>query len=88
MIKKHTAAMTRGEKVISFIENFCVTPEGMHVGKPLILDKFQKKFILDIYDNKQGTRRAYLSIARKNGKTGLIAGINLAQLAHGFLLQK
>lgn len=80
MIKKHTAIMTRGEKVISFIENFCVTPEGMHVGKPLLLDKFQKKFILDIYDNKNGTRRAYLSIARKNGKTGLIAGIVLAHI--------
>lgn len=72
--------MTRGEKVIKFIERFCVVPEGAHVGKPIVLDGFQKKFILDIYDNPAGTRRAYLSIARKNGKTGLIAGIVLAHL--------
>jgi len=41
---------------------------------------FQKKFIRQIYDNPRGTRRAYLSIARKNGKTALIAGIVLAHL--------
>jgi len=72
--------VTRGEKVISFIEKYCVVPEGTHVGKSIALDDFQKKFILDIYDNKVNTRRAYLSIARKNGKTGLIAGIVLAHL--------
>lgn len=72
--------MTRGEKVISFIQKYCVTPEGAHVGKPLVLDQFQKDFILAIYDNPTGTRKAILSIARKNGKTGLIAGIVLAHL--------
>ncbi|PJO72570.1 terminase [Burkholderia thailandensis] len=44
------------------------------------LAEFQRRFILDVYDNPQGTRRAYLSIARKNGKTGLIAGLLLAHL--------
>lgn len=44
------------------------------------LEPFQRKFLKDIYDNPYGTRRAYLSIARKNGKTGLIAGILLAHL--------
>ena len=72
--------MTRGERVISFIEKFCVTPDGAHVGKPLVLADFQKKFIIDVYDNPAGTRRAYLSIARKNGKSGLIAGLLLAHL--------
>ena len=72
--------MTRGEKVIAFIERYCLVPEGAHVGKPIILADFQKKFILDIYDNPAGTRSAYLSIARKNGKTGLIAGMVLAHL--------
>lgn len=55
-------------------------PEGAHVGKPLKLAPFQKKFIKSVYDNKHGTRRAYLSIARKNGKSGLVAGILLAHL--------
>lgn len=72
--------MTRAEKVIRFIEKFCVTPEGADVGKPLRLADFQKQFIRDIYDNPAGTRRAYLSIARKNGKSGLIAGLLLAHL--------
>jgi phage terminase large subunit-like protein len=34
---------------------------------------FQKRFITAIYDNLSGTTRAYLSIARKNGKSSLIA---------------
>lgn len=72
--------MTRGDRVIEFILRYCVCPEGQHVGKPIKLAAFQKKFIREIYDNKSGTRRAYLSIARKNGKTAVIAGIALAHL--------
>lgn len=72
--------MTRGEKVIRFIEVACVVPEGAKVGQPIKLAKFQKRFILDVYDNPKGTRRGYLSIGRKNGKTALIACILLAHL--------
>lgn len=72
--------MTRGERIIAFIESFCLIPEGKHVGKPMKLMAFQRKFILDIYDNKKGTSRAYLSVARKNGKSALIAGILLAHI--------
>lgn len=77
---KPTSKMTRGERVVAFIERHCRAPEGEHVGKPIQLDGFQRKFILAIYDNPDKTRRAYLSIARKNGKTALIAGILLAHL--------
>jgi phage terminase large subunit-like protein len=72
--------MTRGEKVIAFVERFCLVPEGKHVGQPMKLMKFQRKFILDIYDNPVGTSRAYLSVGRKNGKSALIAGILLAHI--------
>lgn len=72
--------LSSGAAVIAFIETFCLTPEGQHVGKPIKLLPFQKRFIKAIYDNPRGTRRAYLSIARKNGKTALIAGIMLAHL--------
>jgi len=58
-----------------------VIPEGDFVGRPMVLEAFQRKFILEVYDNPLGTRRAYLSIARKNGKTGLIAGLVLAHIA-------
>lgn len=73
-------SLSRGGRVIAFIEKFCLVPEGAHVGKPIKLAPFQKKFIKAIYDNKHGTRRAYLSIARKNGKSALTAGILLAHL--------
>lgn len=72
--------MTRADKIIAFIERYCVTPEGANVGQPLVLADFQKGFIREVYDNPAGTRRGYLSIARKNGKTGLIAGLLLAHL--------
>jgi phage terminase large subunit-like protein len=72
--------MTRGEKVCAFIERFCIVPEGKSVGQPIKLMPFQRDFILAIYDNPQGTSRAYLSVARKNGKSALIAGILLAHI--------
>ena len=72
--------MTRGKKVVAFIEAFCLIPEGQYVGQPMKLLPFQKKFILDVYDNPSGTSRAYLSVARKNGKSALIAAILLAHI--------
>lgn len=72
--------MTRGEKVIAFIHRFCVVPEGKLVGQPLRLDEFQQRFVKEVYDNPHGTRRGILSIARKNGKSGLIAAIVLAHI--------
>lgn len=71
---------TRGEKVCKFIEAYCPVPEGKLVGQPIKLLAFQRKFILDIYDNPKGTSRAYLSVARKNGKSALIAAILLAHI--------
>ena len=72
--------LTRGQKVCAFIETYVLNPEGDHIGKPMKLEPFQRKFILDIYDNPSGTHSAYLSIARKNGKTALIAAVLLAHL--------
>lgn len=71
---------TRGERVIAFVHKYVLVPEGDLIGKPLRLDEWQQKFIRDIYDNPHGTRRAFLSIARKNGKTGLIACLLLAHI--------
>lgn len=72
---------TRGQRVIAFIERYCRVPEGNLVGQPLILDEFQRRFILAVYDNpRAATSRAYLSIARKNGKTALTAAIVLAHV--------
>ena len=71
---------TRGDRVIAFIEQFCLVPEGKDVGSSIKLADFQKEFIKEIYDNPHGTRRAILGIARKNGKSALIAGLMLAHI--------
>ncbi|MCP1778804.1 terminase large subunit [Bradyrhizobium japonicum] len=73
----------RAERVIRFIEKLTV-PSGIGAGKPFKLLPFQKLFIRDIYTPHLGlnraVRRAILSMARKNGKTALIAAIALAHL--------
>lgn len=77
---KASKTLTRGERVIRFIEVYILTPEGDKIGQPMVLLPFQKRFLLEIYDNPVGTHTAYLSIARKNGKTALIAALLLAHL--------
>jgi len=77
---KGEISVSRGEKVCAFIEAYCKIQEGGQVGQPLKLMKLQKQFILDVYDNPHGTSRAYLSVARKNGKSALIAAVVLAHL--------
>ena len=72
--------LSKSEKVIRFIETYLLVPEGARVGKPFVLEEFQQRFIREIYDNPVGTRTAILSIARKNGKSGLIAAIMLAHI--------
>ena len=72
--------MTRAARIIEFIQRFCVTPEGASVGQPMVLAEFQKQFIRDVYDNPHGTRRAVMSVSRKNGKSGCIAALLLAHL--------
>jgi phage terminase large subunit-like protein len=74
------ASRTRGEKIIDFIHAHCRVPEGKLVGRPIRLDPFQREFILAIYDNPVTTRRAILSIARKNGKSALIAALVLVHI--------
>ena len=70
--------LTRGERVCKFIETYVRNPEGSLIGKPMHLEKFETDFILDIYDNRSITHTAILSMAKKNGKTSLIAALLLA----------
>jgi len=69
---------TKGELVVAFAATHLCVPEGMLVGQPLVLDIFQVAFIICLFDNPHGTSYAYLSIARRNGKTFLVAVILLA----------
>jgi len=61
--------MTRAERNIAWIEKHCVVPAGKDVGKPVKMRPFQRKFLEKVYNNPHGTRRAILSVGRKNTKT-------------------
>jgi phage terminase large subunit-like protein len=78
--KKEEDRGTEGERAIKWIQKHCRVPEGSDVGKPVVLREWQKKILTDIYDNPDGTRRAIISFARKNGKTALVAFILLLHL--------
>lgn len=78
MSAKAKRPLTRGEKVIAFIEKYCHVPEGDLLGQLIVLEDFQKEFIAAVFDNPHGTHTAVLSIGRKNGKTAMIAGLLLA----------
>lgn len=73
----------RAQAVIDFIELLKV-PSGDGQGKPIRLRPWQKQFIFDVYAPQEGgrrrVRRAIFSVARKNGKTALIAALVLAHL--------
>lgn len=72
--------LTRAERNMRFCEQYLLVPEGSLVGQPIRFDDFQERFFYSVYDNPAVTRRAYLSMARKNGKTGLVACIVLIHL--------
>ena len=82
-VKRTAAGKRRAQNVIAFIERLTI-PSGFGEGQPFKLDPWEKEFIRDIYEPhrkaRRVVRRAILSVARKNGKTALIASIVLAHL--------
>lgn len=81
---------TKSDIIISFIENCCKLTKAPFYGKPFKLLPWQKAFIevsysfkiksIDTNDWVDRFREILLLIARKNGKTELIAAIILAEL--------
>jgi phage terminase large subunit-like protein len=74
----------RGDMMIRFMETLRV-PEGMHAGQPLVLRHWQKGIIRAIYNpvDSKGVRivrKGIYSVAKKNGKTPLVAGLALGHL--------
>lgn len=72
--------LTRAERNMMFCERYLRVPEGTKIGQPIRFDEFQERFFYSVYDNPHGTKRAFLSMARKNGKTALVACIVLVHL--------
>lgn len=72
--------LTTGQRVCLFAYKHLKVPEGKDVGKPLLLDPWQVAFVLAVFDNKVHTRKAIASVARRNGKTFVVAAILLAYI--------
>lgn len=76
----------RAEQPIAFIEAFCKHSKGEWASKPVKLELFQKAFIsalfgfVDRYTGLRQYREAIFFVARKNGKSTMLAGIALYML--------
>jgi phage terminase large subunit-like protein len=77
---KAKPAITRAERNIEWISQYCRIPEGRDVGKPVKLRDWQRDELRKIYDNPARARRAILSFGRKNAKTTLAAFLLLLHL--------
>lgn len=76
----------KAARPIEFIERFCKHSKGEWAGKPVTLELFQKAFISALFgfvDKETGLRQyreAMFYVARKNGKSTMLAGIALYML--------
>lgn len=78
------ATLSASERVIAFLETLTIT-SGPMAGKLFKVYPHQAEIIRGIYDPKRDdgrrqVREALISMARKNGKSGLCAGLCLAHL--------
>lgn len=76
-------SLSRAEAVIYFIESLKIT-SGALAGQPFTLRPWQRDIVHSWYgtdaENRRVVRTGLLSVGRKNGKTGLCAGLALAHL--------
>ena len=76
--------MSAEAKVIAFLETLPIVA-GLKAGKRMKLLDFQKDFVRAVYgpqdaEGRRIVRLAMLSVARGNGKSGLLAGLGLGHL--------
>lgn len=72
------------ERPVAFIESFCHIPSGK-LGKPFILEDYEKAWVQAIFgfvddDGNRRFREVLIEVGRKNGKTSLVAAIELYML--------
>lgn len=84
MLPWEVEGLSRVERVIAFLEDLPVTA-GKMAGTKMIVRDWQREFLEAVYaedeDGNRPVRTAVLSMARKNGKTGIAAGLALCHLA-------
>lgn len=78
--KLPNSKLTRAEKNMKFCITYLKIPEGKDAGKPLYFTQSLEDFFYAVFDNPNGTRKAILSMARKNAKSTGIACILLCFL--------
>lgn len=78
-----TPGLSRLDRVVAFLEDLPIT-QGSLAGTNLAIRPWQRDFLAAVYaedqDGHRPVRTAVLSMARKNGKTQLVAGLALAHL--------
>lgn len=83
---KYVFDLSKANKPIRFIEQFCKHSKGEWAGKPVKLELFQKAYISALFgfiDKETGLRKykeTLFMVARKNGKSTMLAGIALYML--------
>ena len=86
---KYTYNPSEPNYMIKWIETFCIQSKGDYYGKPVKLGLWQKAFIECIYsfknksDNLRRFSEVLLLVARKNGKSTLMACLGLYELIKG-----
>lgn len=76
----------KANRPIEFIERFCKHSKGEWAGKPIKLELFQKAYIsalfgfVDAKTRLRKYRESFFYVARKNGKSTMLAGIALYML--------
>ncbi|HYZ13763.1 MAG TPA: terminase large subunit [Actinomycetota bacterium] len=79
-------ATSEGAFVIEFIERHCCLTKGTRAGERVHLLQWQKDLITDLFAldvSRRRYRRAYVQMARKNGKTFLMACVALYEAVVG-----
>ena len=75
--------LSRVERVVAFLEDLPIT-QGSLAGSKLAVRGWQREFLEAVYaedaEGSRPVRTAVLSMARKNGKTQLVAGLALCHL--------
>lgn len=81
----HELPPTLGPVVCAWIEQNLVHGEGDYLGKPFLLEPWQRKLIYELYEYNAATgrrliRRVLIILPKGCGKTELVAAIGLAEL--------
>lgn len=80
------AKRTQGARVVQFVEEHCVHPDGPLVGKPFLLHPFWKQVIFELFEvvwdeeQQRWARRyseALIGVPKKNSKTSVSAALGL-----------